>query len=138
MSLGSHLGRRNTDTVGVTVEQHTLALTRGTLSGLDPVAGTGRGPESLEETSPAGVGLSTVVIAHNALDGVGGLVSVVEGNVADIVVQNVGLNDAVENVTADKAEVTVDGGGGTTGKVPHFRLVVGESRVGVLEESDGD
>jgi hypothetical protein len=44
----------------------------------------------------------------------------------------------VEDVTADKAEVTINCGGSTAGKVPHFRLVVRESRVGVLEEGDGN
>jgi hypothetical protein len=138
LSLGSHLGRWDTNTVGVAEEQHTLALTSGTLGGLNPVAGTSRGPESLEETSPAGVGLSAVVVAHHTLDSVGGLIGVIEGNVADIVVQNVGLNDAVENVAANEAKVTVNSGSGTTGKVPHFRLVVGKSGISVLEESDGN
>lgn len=138
MSFGSHLGRRNSNAVGVAEEQHTLAFTSGALGGLDPVARAGRGPESLEETSPTGVGFGTVVVAHDTLDGIGGLISVVEGNVADVVVQDVSLNDAVEDVTADKAKVTVNGGGGTAGKVPHFRLIVGKSRVGVLEEGDGD
>lgn len=102
------------------------------------MANTGRGPESLEETSPAGVSFSAVVLTHDALDSVGGLVSVVEGNVANVVVQDVSLDDAVEDVTADEAKVTVNGGGSTASKGPHFRLVVGESGVGVLEEGDGD
>jgi hypothetical protein len=44
----------------------------------------------------------------------------------------------VEDVTADEAEVTVDGGGSAAGKVPHLGLVVGEGRVGVLQEGDGN
>jgi hypothetical protein len=44
----------------------------------------------------------------------------------------------VEDVTADEAEVTVDGGGSAAGKAPHLGLVVGESGVGVLQEGDGD
>jgi hypothetical protein len=78
------------------------------------------------------------VVAHNALDGLAGLVGVVEGDVADIVVQHVGLDDTVEDVAADEAEVTVDGSGGTTGEVPDLGLVVREGRVGVLQEGDGD
>jgi hypothetical protein len=138
LSLGSHLGRRNTDTVGVTVEEHTLALTSGALGRLDEVADTGGGPEGLEEASPAGVSFGAVVVAHDFLDGVAGLVGVVEGDVADVVVQHVGLNDAVEDVAADEAEVTVDGCSGATSEVPDFGLVVGEGGIGVLEEGDGD
>lgn len=84
------------------------------------------------------MGLGTVVVAHDALDGLGGLVGVVEGDVADIVVQDVGLDDTVEDVAADEAKVTVNGGGGATDEVPHLRLVVGEGRIGVLEEGNGD
>lgn len=138
MSLGHHLGRRNADAVAVTVEHDTLALANGTLGGLNPVADTGGGPHGLEETSPAGVGLSAVVVAHDALDGIAGLVGVVEGDVADIVVQHVGLDDTVEDVAADEAEVAVDGSGSAAGEVPHFRLVVRESGVGVLKECNGN
>jgi hypothetical protein len=102
------------------------------------VADTGGGPHGLDETSPAGVGLSAVVVAHDTLDGIAGFVGVVERDVADVVVQHVGLDDAVEDVAADEAEVAVDGGRSAAGEVPDFRLVVGESGVGVLEESDGD
>lgn len=138
LGLGRRLGGRNTDAVGIAVEQDTLVLAGGTLSGLDPVADTGRGPHGLEESSPAGVGLGAVVLAHDALDGLAGLVGVVEGDVADVVVQNVGLDDTVEDVAADEAEVAVNGGSGATGEVPNLGLVVGEGGIGVLEEGDGD
>lgn len=138
MRFSSHLGRGNSDAVGVAVEQNTVAFASGTFSGLDPVARAGGGPESLEETSPATVGFGAVVVAHDALDGVGGLVGVVEGNVADVVVQDVSFDDAVEDVATDETKVTVNSGSSTTGKVPNLRLVVGESRVGVLKEGDGN
>lgn len=138
MSLGDHLGRRNTDAVGVTVEHNSLALTSGTLSGLNPLADTGSGPHGLEETSPAGVSIGAVVVAHDAPDGIAGLVGVVEGDVADVVVQHVGLDDTVEDVAANKAEIAVNRGGSTAGEVPHFGLVVREGRVGVLKEGNGD
>ena len=102
------------------------------------MAHTGAGPESLEESSPAGVGLCAVVVAHDRLDGIGGLVGVIEWDGADIVVQDVSLNDAVQDMTADETEVTVNGGGGTTSKVPGLGVVVREGRVGVLQESDGN
>ena len=78
------------------------------------------------------------MLAHDGLDGLGGLVGVVEGDGGDVVVENVGLDDAVEEVAADETEFTVDGGGGAADVVPGRGLVVGERRVGVLEVGDGN
>ena len=49
-----------------------------------------------------------------------------------------GLNDAVEDVLADEAEVTVNSGEGTAGESPGLLRVVGDGGVGVLEEGDED
>jgi hypothetical protein len=136
--LFGKLGGRNTDAIGVTVEEHTLALSLGSLSGLNPVADTRTVPHSLEEASPSGVGLSAVVVTHDLLDGLASLVGIVEGDSADVVVENMGLNDAVEDVTTDETEITVNSGTGSTDEVPRLGLVVRESRVGVLEVSDGN
>ena len=132
------LSGTGSNAVDVTVEEHTGALTLGSLGGLDELAHTGTVPHGLEETSPAGVGLSAVVLAHDSLDGIAGLVGVVEGDVADIVVQDVSLDDAVEDVAADETKVTVDGGSSATGEVPDLGLVVRKSGVGVLQEGDGN
>lgn len=132
------LGGRKPDAVRVAVEEHTLALTLGALGGFHEVAHAGAGPEGLEEAGPSGVSLGAVVVAHHLLDGLAGLIRVVEGDGADVVVQDVGLDDAVEDVTADETKVTVDGGGSTTGEVPRLGLVVGQAGVGVLEVGDGD
>lgn len=70
--------------------------------------------------------LAAVVVAHDLLDCFAGFVGVVEGDRADIVVEDVGFDDSVEDVTADESEVAVNGGSGTSGKVPDFGLVVGE------------
>jgi hypothetical protein len=78
------------------------------------------------------------VAAHDLLDGVGGLVGVVEGNGADVVVQDVRLDDAVQERAADEAELAVDSRGGAAGVGPGLSVVVGERGVGVLEEGDGD
>lgn len=48
------------------------------------------------------------------------------------------LDDAVEEVTADEAALTVNGGSGAADKVPLLGVVVRESRVSVLEEGNGD
>lgn len=71
--------------------------------------------------------------AHDGLDGGGGLIGVIEGNGGDVVVQDVGFDDAVEEGAADEAEFAVDGGGGAAGEGPGLRAVVRERRVGVLE-----
>lgn len=76
--------------------------------------------------------------AHNRLDRLGRQVGVVEGDGADVVVEDVSLDDAVEEVATDEAEFAVDGGGGAADVVPGRRLVVGEGGVGVLEVGDGD
>lgn len=133
----SNLGGGNTDAIDVAEEQNAFALALGAIGGLNPLAGAGRGPHGLEEASPASVGLGAVVLAHDGLNGLAGLVGVVEGDVADIVVQHVGLDDAVEDVTTNEAEVTVDGGSSAAGEVPHLGLVVGEGGVGVLQEGNG-
>jgi hypothetical protein len=56
--------------------------------------------------------------AHDGLDGLGCEIGVVEGDGADVVVQDVRLDDAVEDVATDEAEVAVDGGGGAADVVP--------------------
>ena len=137
INLVGHLGRRDTDAVGVAVEQNTLLLPLGACGGLNPLAHASTGPESLEESRPAGVSRSAVVMAHDLLDRFAGLVGVIEGDGADIVVEDVGLDDSVQDVTADESKVTVDCSSGTASEVPYFRLVVGEGGVGVLEVSDG-
>lgn len=136
--LSGDRGRRDTNAVGVAEEEHPLAFTLSALGGFHPVARTGAGPESLEEPCPAGVGLGAVVLAHDLLDGLAGLVGVVEGDDADVVVQHVRLDDAVEDVAADEAKVTVDGGGSAAREVPHFRFVVRQCGIGVLQERDGN
>jgi hypothetical protein len=66
------------------------------------------------------------------------MASVVEGDGGDVVVQDVGLDDAVEDLAADEAKLAINGCGGTTGEVPGLAAVVREGRVGVLEVGDGD
>lgn len=137
LNLAGHLGRGDADAVGVAVEQHTLVFPLGAHAGFNPLARASTSPESLEESSPPSVGLGAVVSAHHLLDGFAGFVGVVKGDGADIVVEDVGFDNSVEDVTADESKVTVNGGSGSTSKVPRFRLVVGEGGVGVLEVSDG-
>lgn len=78
------------------------------------------------------------MLAHDWLDGLCGLISMVERDGANIVVQDVGLDDAVEQLAADEAEFAVNGRCGATSVGPCRGSVVGKRRVGVLEEGDHD
>jgi hypothetical protein len=105
-------------TVPVAVEEHALVLALGALVGLDPLAPAGSLVQGADEAPAAVLDVGAVVLAHDGLDGLGGLVGVVEGDGGDVVVEDVGLDDAVEDLAADETELAVNGGGGTTGKVP--------------------
>lgn len=82
--------------------------------------------------------LRAVVLAHNLLDGLARFVGVVERDSADVVVQNMCLNDTVEELAANEAKFAVNGGSSTASEVPNLRLVVRESRVGVLKVGNGN
>lgn len=53
-------------------------------------------------------------------------------------VNNVVLNDAVEQVAANKAKLSVDSGQGALDKGPVLGLIVRHLHVGVVEIGDGD
>lgn len=114
----------------------TLALALGSLVGLNPLASTRAGPHGLEETKRSSVGIGTVVLAHDLLDGLGGLVGMVEWDGADVVVSDVGLDNSVKKSTAYESELAINCGCGTTGEVPGLVVVVRKSGVGVLQVSD--
>ena len=136
--LRSDLVGGDTVAVAVAVEEDVGVLALGAVVGLDPLAPAGGLVNGAEEAPAATLDVGAVVLAHDGLDGLGGLVGVVEGNGGDVVVEDVGLDDAVEDLAADEAELAVNGCGGTTGEVPGLAGVVGEGGVGVLEVGDGD
>lgn len=76
--------------------------------------------------------------AHDGDDGLRGLVGVVEGDGADVVVQHMRLDNAVQQVAADEAELAVDGRSGAADKVPLLLGVVGQGGIGVLQVCDGN
>lgn len=78
------------------------------------------------------------MLTHDRLDGFAGLVGIVEWDGADVVVEDVRLDDAVEELAADEAEFAVDGCGGATCKSPSFRSVVRERGIGVLQVGNCD
>lgn len=54
------------------------------------------------------------------------------------VVDDVGLDDAVEEISADEAKVAVDGGEGALDVGPVVGVKVGELGVGVVEVGNGN
>lgn len=78
------------------------------------------------------------MLTHNLLDGLGGLISIVEGDRGNEVMGNVGLNDAVEQVAADESKFTINGCRSTTNVVPAFRVVVGKRGISMLKESNSN
>lgn len=76
--------------------------------------------------------------AHDALDGVASLVGVVERDGADIVMENVGFNDSVQKLATNKTKFPIDGRCGASCVGPGLGGVVGQGRVGVLKEGNGD
>lgn len=100
------------------------------------MAPASRSPQTLEETERTALDVRAVVATHDWLDGLGSFIGVVEGDGADIVVENVGFNDAVEESAANEAELAVNCGGGSTNIGPASSGVVGKRRVGMLEVGD--
>ena len=63
--------------------------------------------------------------AHDGLDGFGCLVGVVEGDGGDVMVKDVGFDDAVKKLAADETKFAVDGCGGAADVSPGTGFVVG-------------
>lgn len=82
--------------------------------------------------------LLVVVLTEHRLDGLGGLLCVVEWNAAEKVVDHMVVNDFVEEVTANEAGCAVNGGQCSLGVSPGFRGVVSNLGVGVLKVCDGN
>jgi hypothetical protein len=70
---------------------------------------------------------------HYWLDSLGRLIGMVEGDGANVVVENVGLNYTVKKSAANETELAVDSCGSTTDIVPATRLIVRKSGIGVLK-----
>jgi hypothetical protein len=113
-------------------------LPRGTFDWLNPLAGPHGCPHTLQESKTSSSSVATVVATHNRLDRLGCLVCVVEWNRADIVMEDVGLDDTVQELAADEAEFAIDSGCCTAGIVPAGRAVVRKAGISVLEEGDGN
>lgn len=134
------LGRRGlgAQAVAVAEEQDVLAGALSRLAGLNPLAHASASPHGSDETKEAILGIGAVVLAHDGSNGIRGLVGIVKGNGADVVVQDMSLDNSVQQVTTDEAHLAINGGSGATDKVPLVTRVVRQGGIGVLEEGDGD
>lgn len=73
---------------------------------------------------------------HDGLDRFGSLISVVEWDGGDVVMENMGLDDTVHKSAANEAKFAVDGCRGAPGVAPSFSRVVGEGWVRVLKKGN--
>ena len=101
-----------------------LGVSLGVFIGLNPSAHPRTPPKTTQKAERATLGIGAIVLAHDWLDGFSSLVCMVEGNCADEMMQDMGLDDAMEEMSADESELAVDCRGGSSGKVPGFRTVV--------------
>ena len=76
--------------------------------------------------------------AHDGLDGLAGLVGIIEGDRADVMVKNVGFDDAVEELAPNEAKFTVDSGCCAASVCPGCGSVMRQSWVRVLKEGDSN
>ena len=72
------------------------------------------------------------MLAHDGLDSFSCFVRVVEGNVADKVVQDMGFDDTVEAMPADEPEISIDRSCCAASESPRLRLVVRERGICML------
>lgn len=82
--------------------------------------------------------LKTVLVTQVRHNSLGGLLSMVEGDAREEMVDDVVVNDLVEEVTADESKSSVDGGKGTLDEGPGLLVVVGNIGVSVVQVSDGN
>ncbi len=74
--------------------------------------------------------------AHDGFDGFRRFVCVIKWDGGYVVVENMGLNDAVQKLAANETEFAIDGCSSATSIGPGVGLVVGKRRVSVLKVCD--
>ena len=106
------------NTIPIPVEQHTCIFAYRALQRLDPLAGPKVAPKTPDEAQRTIHDIRAIVLAHDCLDAFGSLVCMVEGDGADVVVKDVCLYNAVEELSSNEAKLPVDGGGSSSGISP--------------------
>lgn len=120
---------------------------------LDVLAGVVSGPELTHE----GTVITVVEVSEEWPDGLGRFLSMIEGDFAGVAVStnrvvravgfwylreemmhDVSIDNAVEDVPANEAEITIDCGQGSSNERPALAVVVREVLVRVVEVGDSD
>lgn len=100
------------------------------------MAPTGALVHALEEAQGATLDVGAVVTSHDGLNGLSGLICVVKWNRADVVVEHVSLNNAMEKLATDKSEFAINRRSGATNVVPRCTGVMRKGWICVLEVGD--
>lgn len=129
---------RHANAVPVSEEQNASVLSSCACNLLDPLTSPSVLPQTLHESKHTILGVRSIMFAHYRLDGFGCLISIVEWDCADIVVQDMSLDDAMEKLSSDEAEFTIDCGCCSSGVCPGLSSIVRKLRIGVLEVGDCD
>lgn len=95
-------------------------------------------PHRLEEAEELPLAVGAVVDAHDRLDGFGRLIGMIEGDGGDEMVKNMGLDDAMHNVPADKSKIAIDCRSRSASEVPCVVLIMRKCAIGVLKVRDSD
>ncbi len=77
------------------------------------------------------------MLAHDGLNGFGGLICVVKRDSGDVVMEDMSLDDAVQELAANETKLAIYRSSSTTSIVPCLRLIVRKRRIGMLEKGDG-
>ena len=93
-------------------------------------------PQGSDEAPEPTFGITAVVAAHDGFDGFTRLICVIEGNGANVMVQDMGFDDAVEEMTPNEAHLSVDCGSRSTCEGPGMGCVVRQSGISMLEVGD--
>ena len=133
-----HLQWLDSKPIAIPVEDDIFPQPLGTLAFLDPLAPSRTRPQAFQKSKRTALGIGQVVCAHDPFDGLCSFLGVVEWDDRDVVVENVGLDDAVEQGTADETEVAVDGRCSAGGESPCFRSIVGNGWVCMLQVRDSN
>lgn len=121
----------------VAEEEDAFVFALGSLRRLHPLAPSGALPHAPQESDGSIFDIGAVVLAHDGLDGLGGLVGVVEWDGGYKVVKDVGFDNTVQEMTTDEAKLAVDGCGSTARKCPGVSFIVRQGGIGVLEVRNG-
>lgn len=114
----------NSHAIAVAEEQHTCFLALCTFVGLHPLTSTYTCPHALQEAEAATPCIAAIVLPHDGLNRLGCFISVVKRDRADIVVKDMGLNDAVKEGSTDESEFPIDCCSSTSSVGPSCRCVM--------------